>query len=458
MNRFEYSSEMPATAAEVYRWHAQDGALARLTPPWERMEIEGRVTGIRSGSRVHLRLGRGPLRLQWIAEHEGVVPDSEFVDIQAKGPFKFWRHRHRFEEGTGSLSVLRDEIEYELPWGALGQAIGGRYVRRSLERTFEYRHQTTGADMELHERYADHPSLTVAITGAGGLIGSALTAMLTTGGHRVIKLVRSPTNGHGYGVLWDPSRGILEPEKLAGIDAVVHLAGESIAQGRWTERKKERILTSRVAGTSTLIRSLLDMENPPQTLISASAIGIYGDRGDEVLNEASATGTEGFLADVCRQWEEATRDAEAGGVRVVTARTGIVLSPAGGALAKMLPAFKLGAGGRLGSGEQYMSWISIDDAAGALLHMLMRPELRGPVNLVSPNPVRNLEFTRELGSVLRRPALIPMPAFAVRLLFGQMADEALLASTRVLPVQLEESEYRFRDPDLGPALRRLLGR
>ena len=456
MSRFELSSVLSATPEQVYRWHCQEGALERLTPPWQKVEVEGRLSGIRPGSRVYLRLGVGPLRVSWVAEHTAVDPDKGFVDCQVEGPFRKWEHQHLFEAADGGSCVLRDRIEYALPFGVLGRFLGQGYVQRSLERTFNFRHQTTAADMEFHRGYAGSAPLAVGLTGASGLVGSTLAAMLTTGGHRVIRLVRSKGSGPGLSALWDPEKGVLEPEKLEGLDAVVHLAGENIADGRWTARKKDRILHSRVAGTTNLVRSLGALETPPRTFLSASAIGIYGDRGDESLDETSATGS-GFLADVCRQWEEAAESATAFGMRVATARTGIVLTPAGGALAKMLPAFRMGGGGRLGSGRQFMSWISIDDAAAALIHILLRPEMSGPVNLVSPNPVRNAEFTRQLARTLGRPALLPMPAFAAKALFGQMAEEALLASSRVKPEKLEKSSFRFRDTLLGPALERLLG-
>lgn len=311
--------------------------------------------------------------------------------------------------------------------------------------------------MGFHPSDSQGAPLAVGITGASGLVGSALTDLLTTGGHRVIRLVRSPADDHGLAALWDPAIGILEPDKLEGLDAMVHLAGENIAQGRWTRSKKKRILRSRVEGTSNLIQSLSGLERAPKTFLSASAIGIYGDRGDELLDEESSTGT-GFLADVCRQWEAAANQAADLGMRVALARTGVVLSPAGGALAKMLPAFSMGAGGKIGSGEQFMSWVSIDDAAGALIHILTRPDLLGAVNLVSPNPVSNSEFTKNLAAVLRRPAIMPLPAFGARALFGQMAEEVLLASARVVPGRLGESDFAFRDRELYAALKRLLDR
>ena len=380
-----------------------------------------------------------------------------FKDVQIDGPFERWEHWHRFDETDDGNCLRHDSIEYELPLGALGRVFGEASVRRSLDRAFHYRHQTTAADMEFQSNYATDSPLRVAVTGASGLVGSALTALLTTGGHEVIPLVRKPGNGNAAAALWDPEKGLLEPGKLEGIDAVVHLAGENIAEGRWTERKKEKILRSRVEGTRNLVRSLGQLNRRPGTFLSASAIGIYGDRGDELLDETSQLGS-GFLADVCRQWEEAAEQAGSFDMRVVTARTGVVLSPAGGALAKMLPAFRLGAGGRLGSGEQFMSWISIDDAAAALIHMLLRSELSGPVNLVSPSPVRNKEFTRDLAQVLKRPAIMPLPALGAKLLFGQMAEEALLASARVLPGKLQGTEYQFRDQEVASTLKRLLGR
>jgi uncharacterized protein (TIGR01777 family) len=457
MSEFEYTSVLPATPAEVYDWHSREGALERLTPPWERIEIEGRVKGLRPGSRVYLRLRQGPLRLSWVAEHTAVEPSVAFADTQMEGPFRKWVHWHRFDSTEDGSCLLRDAIEYELPLGRLGKVLGQRYVSKSLERTFSYRHRTTADDMKLHQRYSESEPLRVAITGATGLVGSALTALLTTGGHQVVRLVRSTSDGRGSTAVWDPYKGLLEPDKLEDMDAVVHLAGESIANGRWTERRKERIRASRVEGTANLARSLMRLERPPRVFLCASAVGIYGDRGDELLDEKSSAGS-GFLTDVCLQWEKAADLAAEGGMRVAKARTGVVLSPAAGALAKMLPAFRLGAGGRLGSGEQFMSWISIDDAAGALLHILMHPELEGPVNLVAPNPARNKEFTKVLAQVLGRPALVPMPALVAKALFGQMAEEALLASARVEPGGLAASGFVFRDPELRPALERLLGR
>ncbi len=294
----------------------------------------------------------------------------------------------------------------------------------------------------------------IGVTGASGLVGSALVPMLTMRGDQVTRLVRRQA-GAGEAT-WNPE-GTFDASHLAGMDAVVHLAGENIAAARWSAKVKERIRTSRVQGTHALCKALAQMPTPPKMLVSASAIGFYGNRGDEPLTEAAAVGT-GFLAEVVRDWEAAAQPARDAGLRVVNLRIGVILSPKGGALAKMLLPFKLGAGGRVGSGRQYWSWISIEDVAGAIHHALRTDSLLGPVNVVAPNPVTNAEFTKTLGRVLNRPTIVPMPAFAARLALGEMADELLLSSTRVVPDKLDRSGYDFRQPALEPALRHLLGK
>ncbi|MBN2242727.1 MAG: TIGR01777 family oxidoreductase [Acidobacteria bacterium] len=296
--------------------------------------------------------------------------------------------------------------------------------------------------------------MNILITGATGLIGSALKASLLQKNHRVLQAVRKSPPSQNR-ISWDPSSGKLNREALEGIDAAVHLAGESITGGRWTPEKKRRILESRVRGTKLLSESLAALSSPPKVLVSASAIGYYGDRGEELLDENCAPGT-GFLPGVCREWENATEPAAAAGIRVVRLRTGIVLNARGGALGRMLPVFRLGIGGRIGGGRQYMSWITLEDIAGIIEFVLQNESLRGPVNTVSPNPVSNREFTKILGRVLSRPSVCVLPAFAARLAFGEMADALLLASARVSPSRLMEAKYPFRFPSLEAALRNTL--
>jgi uncharacterized protein (TIGR01777 family) len=295
-------------------------------------------------------------------------------------------------------------------------------------------------------------SATILVSGSTGLIGTALLSGLRTSGYDVTCLVRGGTSGKGQ-IGWDPARP-LAPESVSGFDAVVHLAGESIV-GRWTDAKKRRIRESRVQGTRNLAAALAAAPQRPQLLISASAIGYYGDRGEETLREDSSSG-DGFLPEVCREWEEAAEPVAKAGIRSVQIRIGVVLSASGGALHAMLLPFRMGVGGKMGSGRQWMSWVHIDDLLAAVQHVIKCDMLRGPVNLVAPNPVRNAEFTKALASVLSRPAIFPMPAFAARLVFGQMGDELLLASQRVEPAKLLTSGYFFKKSDLKTALEAIL--
>jgi uncharacterized protein (TIGR01777 family) len=300
----------------------------------------------------------------------------------------------------------------------------------------------------------------IIVTGSSGLIGSALVAALIRRGDEATCLVRGAAHARradgAREVLWNPARGELDATELEGHDAAIHLAGDPIAEGRWTDEKKRRIRESRVQGTTLLAATLAKLETPPRTLLSASAVGYYGDRGEETLTETSAPGTD-FLSGVCREWEASTSAAKAAGIRVVLLRFGVVLSGEGGALAKMLTPFKLGAGGKIGSGEQYMSWIALDDVVGAILHALAHEELEGAVNVVAPRPVTNGEFTKTLGGVLGRPTIFAVPAFAARLAFGEMADAALLASQRTEPTRLKATNYEFKYPELEGALRHALG-
>ncbi len=295
----------------------------------------------------------------------------------------------------------------------------------------------------------------ILVSGSTGLVGSALVPKLLTDGHQVHRLVRRPAMAAANEVFWNPTLGILDPASLEGFDAVVHLAGESIAAGRWTPESKQRISDSRLRGTRLLVDGLLSTVSPPKTLVSASAIGYYGDRGDDLLREDSGPGS-GFLPDLCRQWEEAAQAASERKIRVVMPRIGLVLSRTGGALPRMLLPFKLGIGGRIGSGRQYISWITIDDLAGVILTMIRDTHLSGPVNAVSPQPVTNRELTKVLANAVSRPALFPMPAFAARLAFGEMADALLLASARVDPARLMAAGYDFLHPGLDSALRHIL--
>jgi uncharacterized protein (TIGR01777 family) len=297
----------------------------------------------------------------------------------------------------------------------------------------------------------------ILVTGASGLVGRRLCAELEGAGAKALRAVRGAVQDPAHEVAWDPQRQTIDAARLEGIDGVVHLAGENIAGGRWTESFKRKIRDSRVNGTRLISETIARLSTKPKALVCASAIGYYGDRGDETLSESATPGND-FLAGVCQEWEQASQPARDAGIRVVNVRIGVVLSRDGGALKKMLMPFKLGVGGRVGSGRQYMSWVAIDDVAGAIVFALANSHVEGSLNLAAPRPVTNYEFTKTLGRVLRRPTVAPMAAFGARLAFGEMADALLLSSTRVTPQRLQAAGYQFRHAELEGALRHLLGR
>ena len=453
---FEWRSFMPVPAHELFAYHARPGAFERLTPPWQRLRVLEQSGGMKDGGRLVFEAALGPLRKRWVAEMGGYVEGRQFVDRQVSGPFASWEHTHGFLPGVDDgASELLDHVEYSLPAGRFTDSVGAGPARKQLERLFRFRHARTRADLERHAVWADRPRLRVAISGASGLIGSSLAVYLTTAGHEVVKLVRRPAAGPGE-VSWDPAAGRLDPVDLAGVDAIVNLAGVSIAS-LWTGGRREAILSSRVQATGALVAALQRMETPPKVLVSASAVGAYGSRGGEALTELAELG-DGYLADVCRAWEAAAASAAAAGVRVVTPRFGIVLSGASGALAKMLPAFKVGLGTRLGDGNQWWSWVDLDDLLAAIEWAVHDDELNGVVNVTAPEPVTNLEFTKTLGRVLHRPAALAAPRLAVAKGLGGMGEEMFLASQRAVPMRLREGGFTFEFPRLEPALRYELGR
>jgi uncharacterized protein (TIGR01777 family) len=443
---------LPVPVDEAFAWHERPGALERLSPPWERIRILERKGTIHDGDRVVLSTSSAPgMRIEVV--HYDYMPGRSFSDNMVRGPFARFAHRHDFLPDGEAQSILEDHVSYALPLGGLGRAIGGGFVGRQLARMFEYRHETLRRDLIRHAQFRDRPPLRIAITGASGVLGTPLGAFLSTGGHEVLRLVRRAA-GPGE-IAWDPARGELDPRALEGVDAVIHLAGENVGV-RWNAERKRRIVESRVAGTGLIAKTIAGLANPPRVLISASGIGIYGIETTEVVDETSPLGDD-FLADVCKQWEAAVEPARAAGIRVVSARLGVVLTPTGGALAELLPVFRKGIGGPIGNGTQVMSWISLDDAIGALHHALFDDQLSGPVNMVAPKPVTNEELAATLGRVLHRPAVMRVPAFAIRALFGEMGKLVALGGVRVAPRRLVATDFSFADPDLEPSLRRVLG-
>lgn len=455
--RFLYRTELPNhDPISVFDWHERSGALERLTPPWAKLEVLDRSGGIRDGGRIALRVRRGPMSFMWKLRHSEYQHGVHFRDEQVFGPMKSWGHNHRFFPNGSGGTIAEDEIEVEPPLGSVGAALGSRFLTQELDRLFRFRYRRLLTDLSRHRDQSDQPRLTVAITGGSGLVGQALTHFLTTGGHRVIQLVRDKRLVSNDAVFWNPATQDIDTDRLAMADAVVHLAGTSIAGGRWTDARKRSIRESRVKGTELVAQTMAQLSGGPRTLISASAVGYYGRRGGELLEEDVALGS-GFLTEVCQAWENATKPAERAGVRVVLLRTGLALSPAGGALRQMLPPFNMGLGGRLGSGKQYMSWIDLDDLIGLIHHVLFSDTLSGPVNATAPNPVTNSTFSAALGRVLGRPTLVPVPSLAVKAVFGQLGTEALLSGQRVIPRKAIDSGFHFFYESIEESLQFQLG-
>ena len=453
---------MPVPADVLFAWHERPGAFQRLSPPWQNVELT-RFEGIREGQRAEIALGLGPVSIRWTARHTDYVAGRQFVDVQEKGPFARWRHTHRALPDGPHRSLLSDQVDFALPGGPPAQVIGKKKAMREMKRLFAYRHRVTGQDLAAHARAGLSPKR-IAITGSTGMIGEALVAFLTGGGHQVTRLVRSRRDVMSLAgqpgvraAFWDPATGEIDRVALDGLDAVVHLAGEPVFAPRWSEDKKRRILQSRVQGTTLLATTLAGLPRPPKAFLSASASGYYGGRAGAVLTEASPSGA-GFLARVCRAWEAATAPAEDAGIRTVHLRIGVVLSPAGGALRTALPAFRLGLGGWPGDGTHFMPWITLDDVVYAIHHALAHDDIKGPLNLSAPEPVPARELFGQLGTVLRRPVPVRAPAPLVRLALGEAARELALKSLRMVPERLIERGFPFAYPDLDGALRHVLGR
>lgn len=444
----EYASTVEHPIGEVWAWHTRPGAMRRLVPPWQPMRVVKETESLADGRAV---LGL-PGGMRWVAQHDpaGYHPPHQFVDALSSDGLMtlppriigWWRHTHRFSEVGSEATRVHDEVDTTVPGAA-------------LRSTFAYRHRQLAEDLAAHRdaQRAGLDPLTVAVTGSSGLVGTALAAFLTTGGHRVIRLVRRDTGSPGERA-WDPaapSAGLLD-----GVDAVVHLAGESIA-GRFTEAHRRAIRDSRIEPTRRLA-DLAARTPGVRAFVSASAIGYYGhDCGDTILDEDSPRGG-GFLADVVADWEAAAASAAEDGLRVVTVRTGIVQAAAGGTLRLLRPLFAAGLGGRLGSGRQWLSWVGIDDLLDVYYRALYDERLSGPVNAVGPAPVRNADYTKALAAVLHRPALIPVPAIGPRILLGrQGAEELAEADQRVVPAKLAALGHRFRHGTVEDALAHQLG-
>jgi len=453
---FVRSSLMPASAAELAAWHFRSGAIDRLIPPWEDVEILERPAAMVDGALARFRMRKFGVPIEWIARHHDVQPGVSFCDTQDAGPFSSWHHRHSFLPQDETSSMLEDRIQYELPGGLIGRTVGGGTVASDLEKMFTWRHARTRHDLQHHAAFPGE-RLRVAVSGTNGMVGGSLVPFLTTGGHDVRRIVRGVADHARGDVAWNQRAGTFDASKLEGLDAVVHLAGAGIADERWSAARKKEIRDSRVNPTAQLARTLAGLDRKPRVLVCASAVGWYGNRpGPAQVDESSPRG-DGYLPEICEEWERATDAARDAGIRVVNVRIGVVISARGGALAKLLPPFKMGLGGSVGNGAQGMSWIDLDDLLG-VLRFVMSADVSGPVNAVVPQPCSNKEFGRTLGSVLGRPSIAPLPSTAVKLMFGEMGERLLLEGAFVAPARLQALGFRWTLANLADAFRFELGR
>lgn len=452
---FEKRSRIEAPVEAVFQWHARPGAIERYSPPWDPIKVIRRSGGIKTGAKVAIRMKAGPVPYIWKARHTDFQENRLFRDEQISGPFSEWIHSHHFEADGPDACYVTDSISYRLPPHPFRQVLSYRMVENKLARIFNYRHFTLKHDLRVQLGYPSDPPLSILVTGSSGLIGSALVPFLTTAGHKVLKMVRRPPQSSDE-IFWNPASKDLNPSDLEGIDAVVHLAGESIGMGRWTQKKRDKILSSRIDGTRLLVNTLKAMPHPPGVLLSASAIGYYGDRGDQVLNDSEQSGHD-FVSDVCKRWEDEAIEAESVGIRTALLRIGVVLDQGGGALKELLPAYRLGIIPKIYSGSQYVSWIGLNDTVDAIYHLIMSPGIKGPVNIVAPHPVTSDQLAQQLASTIGSKLGIRLSRRVIKGMFGQKGEEILLSSTRVIPEKLQQSDFVYRHDHLALLLQTIFG-
>jgi uncharacterized protein len=456
MEHFEKSSIMPCTSEALYAFHLNPGAFERLNFPWSSAQVVSRTAGVENGSEVFLKIPVAPLIFQtWAFRHEGVIPKKQFQDRAFKGPIRSWFHTHSFSPLGENESALNDAIEYDFQ---ISPPYLKRYVHHMLQRGFEYRHEVTRNSVADHREVLEGGKAphTILITGSTGLVGSALAAYFSSGGHSVRVLLRKEDASCPYrSFLWDPHKQSIDLQCFEGVDTIIHLSGASIADGRWTNQRKQVLWESRIDSTAFLIESIRDSESLPKTLIVASAIGIYGTTPLKEVDESSEPGS-GFLADLVGAWEKATIPAKELGIRTVNARFGVVLDPRGGILKKLLPLFRLGLGGPVGDGTHYLSWISMEDLLSSMSTLVESP-IEGGVNIVSPSSCTYNDFVAALSSVLHRPRLLRVPRKAITTLFGEMGEETVFSNQRAVPSILHSIGFKFRYPDVGSALSMSLG-
>lgn len=452
-SRFRFRSFIKRPANEAFAWHLRPRMMERSIPPWEDIKMiqtDGRPNIPGSKISMNARIV-GCYWRKFLLEYSNYVPNESFNVIQNEGFCSDCEYTTSITPQSEHSCEVIDQFEFTHKLPKVFLPFMNGFIKKRLARLLQYKHEMIYNDLGLFEKYSFEKPLKILITGSHGFIGKNLTTFLEFAGHDVWHLSRVKKEGDTQTLVWDDSDASFE-----GFDVVVNLAGENIGKGRWTRRKKERILKSRYEVTERLVEILKKLQHPPQTFINASAVGYYGDQGSDVVNESSPPREGLFISEVCEHWERSSRDLEEKGVRVVQSRFGMVLSSGGGALTKILIPFKLGLGGKIGSGHQYLSWVAIDDVIGALYHIMMTPSISGPVNVSSPNPVTNAVFAKKLSSYLKRWLGPPVPEFFIRMLMGQKGEELLLTSTRVEPKVLTESGYSFQFPKLQLALEHIV--
>ena len=458
---FVHKAKFDANKKQIWDWYNSDGAFRRIMPEWEGIQPinAGRLV---DGDETIFKVKMGPLRQKWVARHHSVVPGESFADRMIKGPFGAWNHHHEFESRTGEVTSVIDNVEYKLPLHIFTGWSAGFTVLPRMKQMFEFRSVRVANDLKQIQATAKLPRQRILVSGSTGMIGLQLCAFLEAAGHDVHRLLRPSTKlpsdvDSSKVVKWNDLTGEILEGDMNGFDSIIHLAGAGIGDKRWSKKRLKLIRDSRIIPTGNLAKIVAGLEKPPKKILCSSAIGFYGNRGTEVLDENSSAGND-MLSDLCRDWENASSAAKDAGINVIHLRTGIVMSPLGGALAKLLLPAKMGAGGPVGGGKQMQSWISLDDEIYAIHHLMMKEDSEGVYNLTAPNPVSQKQFAKTLGKVLRRPAFAPLPGFVIKILFGQMGKKLVLEGQDVRPNRLLESGYEFTHSELESCLRSCLGK
>ena len=460
MPKFTHKKQYEASKQELWNWYNSPGAFRRIMPEWDGIKPV-QVGSLKNGEETIFKVSIGPIKRKWVARHHSVVENETFSDRMIKGPFGKWNHQHSFV-GSGNDTEVQDTIDWKLPLHILTGWTAAITVIPRMNQMFRYRSEKVANDLKQIQKTRDLPRQRVLVSGSTGMIGLQLCAFLEAAGHDVHRLLRVdsklPADINSEKVIrWNDKTGKIINGDMNGFDSVIHLAGAGIGDKRWSQKRKDIIRDSRVIPTANLSKVLAGLDQPPKAFLSGSAIGYYGDRGTTSVDESSSKG-DGFLSETCSQWEQSSSVAEEAGIRVSHLRSGIVISPLGGALAKLLLPTKMGGGGPVGGGRQIQSWISLDDEIYAIHHLMMQDTSQGAYNLTSPNSVSQKMFAKKLGHVLRRPAFMPLPKFALQLMFGEMGKVLITEGQDVKPTRLQESGFVFTYSDLENCLRNCLGR